>query len=228
MSSSSVGSRLTMTSLAPLRFARDREPRRRVDHERRPDSQEQVAGERQFLRPPHRRFGHRLTERDRGRLDDPAAGRATRGLSGRLEPGPDPIKLVALPARKAGRIGAVAVQLDDAVGGYAGFLMQPIDVLRDDGRHLALRHQRRQRPMTAARARVLVQIVHGELAPPRLAPRLRAAQESLERNGLVPHPRAAGRAEVRHAAFGRDASAREPDDGPRLRDQGAKIDGGPR
>src|SRR5215207_7585791 len=102
------------------------------------------------------------------------------------------------------------MQLDHAVGGDAGRLVQPVNVLRDDGRHLALRHQRAQGHMAAARARVLIKIVHGELAPPRLAPRLSAVQKSLERNGLVPYPRAAGRTEVGHTAFGRYAGPVKP------------------
>ena len=60
-------------------------------------------------------LGHALAEGDRGRLDDAAAGLAVGRLAGRLEARPDPVELVAPPAGQAGRVGAVAVQLDDLV-----------------------------------------------------------------------------------------------------------------
>ena len=48
-----------------------------------------------------------------------------------------PVELVALAAGEAGRVGPVAVQLDDLVGCDAGLLLQAVDVLRDHRRHLA-------------------------------------------------------------------------------------------
>ena len=44
----------------PVLLRKRREPRRRIDHERRPDGQEQVAGHGLRPAPPHLGFGHGL------------------------------------------------------------------------------------------------------------------------------------------------------------------------
>src|ERR671933_2316630 len=72
-----------------------REARGRIDHERGTDGEEEVAGERLGLGPPHRRLGHGLAERNGGALDRRAAVRTVGRLAARLEAFPDPIELVA-------------------------------------------------------------------------------------------------------------------------------------
>ena len=159
----------------------------------------------------------------RRRFDDAGAVPALRRLSGRLEACAHPIQLVARPAVEAGRIGAVAVELDHLISRDARLLLQAVDVLRDDGRHLPRGDERGQCEMAAARARAAIEVVHRELAPPRLAARLGAADIGLERDRLVLEPGASGRAEIRHAALGRDAGAGEARDHARAADEHDEI-----
>jgi hypothetical protein len=104
------------------------------------------------------------------------------------------------------------VQLDDTVGGNARLLVQPVNVLRNHRRHPAAGDKGREGKMAAARPRLAVKIVHGELAPPCLTPPLRAAHKRFEGDRLVLHPRAAGGAKVWHAALGRNTGPGEAGD----------------
>ena len=78
MSSNSVGSRLMITSRAPLRFAINGKPAAGHTTSDEPIDQEEIAVTGQLLGAPHRAFGHRLAERDRRGLDIAAAIGAVR------------------------------------------------------------------------------------------------------------------------------------------------------
>ena len=136
-SSWSVGSRLTITSAAPFRRASSGKPAAGIDHQRRAQHQEEVAGQRLDLGALHRGLRHRLAERDGGGLDDAAAraarGQVAGGLVERLQLG----QLVAQAAFQAGGVAGVAVQLDHPVGRHAGGLVQVVDVLGDHRLRLA-------------------------------------------------------------------------------------------
>src|SRR6478736_174156 len=142
-----------------------------------------------------------------------------RRSAGALELAPDVDKLVAARAGEAARIGAVAMQLDDALLRHAGGLMQAVDVLRDDGAHAAAGDKPRERAMPAAGFCVRVEIVHDEFPPPGLFAHQRIAKKVGKFDRLVLKPRRTGRAEVRHAAFGRNAGAGEADGPARRADE---------
>jgi hypothetical protein len=98
--------------------------------------------------------------------------------------------------------------------------MQSDDGLGDQHRHLSRMVQRSQHAVPTSRTRAGIGIVHRELAPPGFLARCGAGGEGGEGDRLVRHPGAAGRAEIRHAAFGRDARARKAGDALRFRQQG--------
>src|SRR5947209_473461 len=77
-------------------------------------------------------------------------------------------------------LGRVAVQLDDVAGRDPGRLVQIVDVLRDDGRHLAAPVETRQRAVPPARARLAETVLQREPAPPGLLAHLLAGQEIVE------------------------------------------------
>ena len=136
MSSNSVGSRLMITSVAPLRLAISGNPAAGHTTSDEPIGEEKIARQRQLLGAPHRLLGHRLSERHRRGLDVTAAVRAIGRLAADARrTALDPAKLVALGAVEAGRIGRVAVQLDHVRRPRnAGGLVQVVDVLRDHAR----------------------------------------------------------------------------------------------
>src|SRR5262249_47316804 len=87
-----------------------REPGGRPNHQRRADGDERVAGLRQVLRWAPLRLGHRLPERDRGRLYIAAAsGTVGRAAVSRLHALSHPRELVALGAIETMREGRIAV-----------------------------------------------------------------------------------------------------------------------
>ena len=139
--SMSVGSRLRMASLAPFSLGQRREAVGRIDHQRRAQHQEEVAGQRLGLGPRHRSLRHRLAERDGGGLDDAAAVAARRQVAGGLVERLQVGQLVAQAALQAGGVAGVAVQLDHLLGRHAGVLVQVVDVLGDHRARLARRHQ---------------------------------------------------------------------------------------
>lgn len=69
---------------------------------------------------------------------------------------------------KAGRIGAIAVQLGEFFERNPRRLMQPIDVLRDNAGHDVITHQTGENFMTPARLGPSIKRVHREFATPRL------------------------------------------------------------
>src|SRR6202166_2306715 len=97
--------------------------------------------------------------------------------------------------------------------------MQVVDVLGDDGGNLAGAIEARQRPVSPPRPGIAELVGHGEAAPPGFVARLLARQELVEWDRLVLGPKAARRAEIRDAAFGRNAGPRKWDNGPSLVDQ---------
>jgi hypothetical protein len=112
--------------------------------------------------------------------------------------------------------------------------VQVVDVLRDHARHLAGAIEARQRPMAAAGFGAAELVHHGEAPLPGFVACLLARQKFVELNRPVLGPQPAGRAEVRDAAFGRDAGAGEWYDGASLvyhlaepRDRGGKIGSDP-
>ena len=136
---------------------------------------------------------------------------------------PHPVELVALAAVEAGRIGGVAVQLDHLVVGHAGGLVQAVDVLRDDGCHLALLDEAGERAVAGVGGGLLQGLVARELAPPGLAAGLGGGHEVAEVDGPELGPDAAGRAVVGDAQFGGDAGAGEGHHAFRLGDHALEI-----
>src|SRR5690348_8232437 len=130
-----------------------------------------------------------------------------------------PGELIAPGAIETGRVRRIAVQLDHLLGRNARSLMQVVDVLRNDCRSLARTMERRKGTMPPAGTSCGKLGVHGEAPAPRLVTRLLARHELVEGNRPVLCPHAAGRAEIRNAAFGRDARPGERYDSPGVRDQ---------
>ena len=217
--SSGVGSRLTIASLRAVVLRQFGKPGRRIDDQRGAEDDEQIGRQRLLLGAPHRDGRHRLAERHRRGFDMPKATLARRhravALEGRAQIG----DLVPLAAIETGRVGGVAVQLDDFLGRHAGGLVQPVDILRDDGAGLAAPHQRIDRAVAAIGLRAAEVILHREAAPPGLAPRLLGRQELVEIDRRHLRPDAAGAAEIGDAGLGADAGAGEHDRAARLVDQ---------
>ena len=136
---------------------------------------------------------------------------------------PHPVELVALAAVEAGRIGGVAVQLDHLVVGHAGGLVQPVDVLGDDGCHPALLDEAGERAVAGVGGGLLQGLVARELAPPGLAAGFGGGHEVAEVDGPELGPDAAGRAVVGDARFGGDAGAGEGHHAFRLGDHALEI-----
>ena len=145
----SVGPALTMTTRAPAAFAPGTQFGGRVDAQRRPDGEQEVALLADLQRPVDHLRHERLAEGDRVALEDPAAHEARRIVLA----GPDPLERLghrpAVVAAPAPRPPHRAVDLDDQLGVGARPLVQPVDVLGDDGvqlaRAVAARRSRRGR-----------------------------------------------------------------------------------
>src|SRR6476661_8226782 len=80
--------------------------------------------------------------------------------------------------------------------------MQIVDILGDDRGRLASLVERGQRAMPAAGLGRCKSLFHRKAPPPGLGPSLGARNEFVERNRAVTGPQAAGRTEIRNAAFG--------------------------
>ena len=221
-SSNSVGSRLMMTRAAPLRLAISGNPAagHTTSDEPMARNRSQLRG--QLLGALHRIGRHRLPERHGRGLDVAAAGAIRRALAVGLEFFAHPGQFVALGAVEADGVGGIAVQFDDILGRDAGGLMQIVDVLRHQRRHLAGAIEAGERPMAAARLRLGETLLHDEAPPPGFVAHLAARHEGVERDRLVLGPQAAGRAEIRNAAFGRDPGPGEGQIRPRVLDQVAQ------
>ena len=126
----------------------------------------------------HRLGRHRLAERDGRGLDETAAARCSAAQFVACEGCEHVRDLVARRAIEAMGVGRVAVQLDDCVLGDARVLMQPVDVLGDDGGDLAASHQRLDGAVAAIGLGLAEDRLALEPPPPGLAPRLVARRGS--------------------------------------------------
>src|SRR5690348_425350 len=167
---------------------------------------------RQLTRAYHRILRHRLTEGDGRGLDRlvavVAVGRTAIRIEALLYPG----QIVGATAADAARIGCVAVQLDDMIGGETGRLMQIVDVLGDDRRNLARTIERGERTMPSPRLRSREGLLHRKTATPGLVARVPARHKLVERDRTVARPQAARRAKIWNAALSGDAGAGEGHD----------------
>ena len=103
------------------------------------------------------------------------------------------------------------MQFDHVIGGNPGRLVQIVDVLGDDARHLAGPVKTGDGAVAAAGLGAAELILHGKAAPPALVPHLRVGQEVAEFDRPHLGPDAAGRPEVGDAALGGNAGAGEGD-----------------
>ena len=199
---------------------------RRPDHERRADREKQIAGQRQRFGAPHRRLRHRLAEGDRRRLDVAAAVRAVRRLPVR------PSKSFRDPARarSAGRNRGRSrrwccrAARPRRPASNARGLVQIVDVLRDHRRRLAGPIEAGERQMAARPAALSKTAPPWRTAAARTSSRISwLAMNSSNGIGWYLGPEAAGRAEIRNAAFGGDAGAGERHDRARACDQVAQA-----
>ena len=101
----------------------DGKTRSRVDDEGRPDGDEEVGRDGRLFRGAHRRFGHRLPERNGGGFDEPAALGASGRFFRSLEFDANLGELVAAPAVEAGRVHRASMELDDALRGHPACLV---------------------------------------------------------------------------------------------------------
>src|SRR5215207_3459284 len=101
--------------------------------------------------------------------------------------------------------------------------MQIVDVLGDDRRDLAGLVERGQRAMPAAGLGRSEGLFHRKAPPPGLGPRRSAGNEFVERDRAVTRPQAAGRAEIRNAAFGGNAGSGKGNDTRRFGDHVAEL-----
>src|SRR6185312_12974780 len=113
--------------------------------------EEQIALMRKLLRSFHGGCRHRLAERHGCGLDIATALAFRRATAVGLEFFAHPGQVVATSAVETQSIGGITVKLDDILGGYAGSLMQVVDVLRHQSRHLAGVIKPRERAVAAAR-----------------------------------------------------------------------------
>ena len=111
------------------------------------------------------------------------------------------------------------MQFDDLVAGDARRLVQPVDILGDDGGDLAAPHQRIDRAVAAVGFGRLEDVLHREAPPPGFAARLLGGQELVEIDRRHLRPDAARAAEIGYAGLGADAGAGEHDGAARLLDQ---------
>ena len=223
MPSSPVGSRFTMTSRAPLRFASSGKSGGGIHHQRRADGDEQVTGQRLGLGALHRQRRHPLAERDRRALNI-AAARAVRHDAVALEIDPQFVDLITLLAGQAMRVGGVAVQLDHLRRRDAGVLVQPVDVLRDHRGRVAVVDQLGHGAVAAIGLRRAQDRLHLEAPPPGFPPRLLRAHEVGEIDRHLLGPDAARAAKVGDAGFGADAGAGEQHDAARIAEHAGERD----
>jgi len=188
-----------------------RKPGRRVDDERGARDDKQIGGERLDFGTAHRLDRHRLAKRDRRGLDPTTAVAAHRCGPVALEGAAQFGNLIPPRAIEAMRVGRVAVQFDDLLGGNAGGLMEPVDVLGDHRSGGAAAHELGNRTMTAVRLRVAPGVVGLETATPGFAPGLLGGEKirEVDRRHLGPNPARA--AEIGNSRFGADAGASEDD-----------------
>ena len=116
-------------------------------------------------------------ERDGRSLDVAAAVRAVRSATvARFHPRAHPCELVTLGAVEAQSVGRIAVQFDDVFGRDARGLMQIVDALRDQRRHLAGAIEAGERVVAAPGLRRRQLLVHGEASPPEFVARVLACR----------------------------------------------------
>ena len=119
------------------------------------------------------------------------------------------------------------MQLDDVLRRDTGRLMQVVDVLGDDAPCLARAVEARKRVVPTSRLRPAELVFHGEAPAPGFVAHLPARSKGVERDRLQLGPDAAGRAEIRDAAFGRNSGAGERQhDVGRIDEAAQAFDGG--
>ena len=124
----------------------------------------------------------------------------------RVEDGLQRVRGLALDAL---RVRGVPVQLDHPRVRHPGPLVQPVDVLRDDGGHDASVDQRRDGAMAVVGLGVRHRAVALHPLAPRLAPCRLRCDEVAEVDRPAPRPHPARAAEVRDPGLGADAGAGE-------------------
>src|SRR6266700_806908 len=179
----------------------------RIDHQRRAEHDEEIGGQRGDFSAAHFGLRHRLTERDRRGLDEPVTAVAARRLAVTLKGDPNIGELKPRRAIEAGGVGGIAVQFDDLLRGDPGCLVQPVDILGDDGVDLAAAHQRIDGTMAAIGLGRAKLVFHRKAAAPGLAPCRLGGEEIVEINGRHPCPDAARAAEIRDPRLGADPRA---------------------
>ena len=98
--------------LRAVALRHQRKSRRRPHHQRRADREIEIGRHRQRFGVTHRRFRHRLAERDRRGLDIAVAFDAFGRAAGLIEALLHPFEFVALAAIETGGVARVAVQFD--------------------------------------------------------------------------------------------------------------------
>src|SRR5438552_11426829 len=208
-----------------LRGREDRRPRprprgdgehlvHRSDDERRPGGDEEIGCGGCTQRAREVRLDERLPEGDGRRLPGPAA-RASRH---RRAPLPELLRRRALGApvaRHALDLGVRAVDVHEPLGRKSAPLVEPVDVLRDEQLDVARVREVGERLVGSVRLGRADQLPGLALVAPVPDARLLVGEEVVQRNGLVPLPATARRAEVGDSRRGREAGAGQHDDAAR-------------
>ena len=197
----------------------NRETRRRKHLQRRADGDEEIGVESCGAGIGHFLLRHGLTKRDGGGFDDAIAVHTRRRLARSVHHLLHPVDLMAQSTSEAGSKCAVAMNLDDPITWDSGALMQSIDILCDDMRDVATRHEFGNRLMAWSGLSLANRLADHQEAPPCFEAGFLRSQEVAIRNRFVFGPEAAWRTKVRNAAFRRDACTGKDHSPPRVLDQ---------
>src|SRR5437763_4973677 len=120
-------------------------------------------------------------------------------------------------------VSGIAMELDDALVGDAGGLVQTVDILRDHGSGGAAADELRDGAVTAVRGRCAKGLLHCKTPSPSFAPRLLRGEEirKVDRRHTGPDP--AGAAEIGNARLGADACSGKDDGAARPRDRSGEL-----
>src|SRR5438477_6656464 len=120
-------------------------------------------------------------------------------------------------------VSGIAMELDDALVGDAGGVVQTVDILRDHGSGGAAADELRNGAVTAVRGRCAKGLLHCKAPLPSFAPRLLRGEEirKVDRRHARPDP--AGAAEIGNPRLGTDPGSGKDDGAARPRYRSGEL-----
>jgi hypothetical protein len=121
------------------------------------------------------------------------------------------------------RISRISMELDNALIGDAGGLVQAVDILRYNGSDRAAADQLRNGAVTAVWGCCAKSLIHCKTPPPGFAARLLGGEKIREVDRRHAGPDPAGAAEIGNARLGADAGSGKDDRAARSRDRSSEL-----